>query len=87
MTYSIVARDEKTGFLGVAVASRFFAVGGVVPHVRGRLGAIATQGFVNPRYGTEGLLLLAQGEVPRAIALPLMAPIRCPSMPPETRGS
>jgi uncharacterized Ntn-hydrolase superfamily protein len=68
VTYSIVARDEKTGFLGVAVASRFFAVGGVVPHVRGRLGAIATQGFVNPRYGTEGLLLLARGEEPKAIA-------------------
>ena len=35
MTYSIVARDPATGHLGVAVASRFFAVGGIVPHIRG----------------------------------------------------
>jgi uncharacterized Ntn-hydrolase superfamily protein len=67
MTYSIVARDPATGHLGVAVASRFFAVGATVPHMRGRVGAIATQAFVNPLYGTEGLELLAQGMAPQDI--------------------
>lgn len=67
MTYSIVARDEKTGHLGVAVASRFFCVGGIVPHLRGRVGAVATQAFVNPTYGTDGLAMLAEGQAPDAI--------------------
>lgn len=67
MTYSIVARDPATGHLGVAVASRFFCVGGVVPHLRGRVGAVATQAFVNPTYGTDGLAMLAAGEAPDAI--------------------
>jgi len=62
MTYSIVAHDAKTGNFGVAVASRFFAVGALVPHMRGGIGAIATQAFVNPLYGTDGLSLLAEGK-------------------------
>lgn len=62
MTYSIAARDPATGHYGVAVASRFFAVGSLVPHIRGRLGAVATQAFVSPVYGIEGLDLLARGE-------------------------
>ena len=61
MTWSIVARDPETGHLGIAVATRFFAVGGVVPHIRGGVGAIATQAFVNPLYGIDGLTLLARG--------------------------
>jgi uncharacterized Ntn-hydrolase superfamily protein len=73
MTYSMVARDAETGHLGVAVASRFFAVGAVVPHVRGRVGAIATQAFVSPLYGTEGLKLLEQGMAPHAIVETLTA--------------
>ena len=60
MTWSIVARDPATGHLGVAVASRFFAVGGIVPHVRGGVGAVATQAFVNPLYGVDGLAALAE---------------------------
>lgn len=67
MTYSIVARDPGTGHLGVAVASRFFAVGAIVPHLRGRVGAVATQAFVNPTYGPDGLRLLAEGQAPAAI--------------------
>ncbi len=67
MTWSIVARDHETGHLGVAVASRFFAVGATVPHIRGRVGAIATQAFVSPLYGTEGLKLLEQGMAPQQI--------------------
>jgi len=61
MTYSIVAREAATGHLGIAVASRFFAVGALVPHLRGGIGAIATQAFVSPLYGTDGIALLARG--------------------------
>jgi uncharacterized Ntn-hydrolase superfamily protein len=61
MTYSIVARDPESGDFAVAVASRFFAVGALVPHLRGGVGAIATQAFVSPLYGTDGIELLAAG--------------------------
>jgi len=61
MTYSIVARDAATGDLGVAVQSKFFAVGAVVPWVRAGVGAIATQSFANVAYGPDGLALLAGG--------------------------
>ena len=50
MTWSILARDPATGTLGVAVASRFFAVGAICPFVEGRVGALATQALVNPMY-------------------------------------
>jgi uncharacterized Ntn-hydrolase superfamily protein len=61
MTWSIIARDQDTGQFGIAVATRFFAVGALAPHVKSRTGAIATQALVNPFYGTEGLRLLEQG--------------------------
>ncbi|NKN38764.1 DUF1028 domain-containing protein [Agrobacterium sp. a22-2] len=67
MTWSIVARDPDTGHLGIAVASRFFAVGAAVPYMRGRIGAIATQAFVSPLYGTDGLALLSEGHSPDEI--------------------
>jgi uncharacterized Ntn-hydrolase superfamily protein len=67
MTWSIVARDPATGHLGVAVASRFFAVGAVVPHVRGGVGAIATQAFVSPMWGTDGLAMLVAGHAPQKV--------------------
>lgn len=67
MTYSIVARDPATGQYGVAVASRFFAVGAVVPHVRGGKCAVATQAFVNPMLGVEGAARLAAGETAEAV--------------------
>jgi uncharacterized Ntn-hydrolase superfamily protein len=54
MTWSIVARDTQ-GALGVAVASRFFAVGALSPYARSAVGALATQALVNPGYGTAGL--------------------------------
>ncbi|MCQ1853000.1 DUF1028 domain-containing protein [Neorhizobium galegae] len=62
MTWSIVARDPATGHFGIAVASRFFAVGAAVPHIKGRVGAVATQAFVSPLYGTDGLKLLEEGK-------------------------
>jgi uncharacterized Ntn-hydrolase superfamily protein len=73
VTYSIVARDPSTGHLGIAVASRFFAVGGIVPHVRGGIGAAATQAFVNPLNGIDGLAMLGAGQAPEAIAAELAA--------------
>jgi uncharacterized Ntn-hydrolase superfamily protein len=60
MTWSILARDD-TGAFGVAVASRFFAVGALCPHARSGAGALATQALVNPRYALPGLDLLAEG--------------------------
>ena len=61
MTWSIIARDKNTGQFGIAVATRFFAVGGLVPHLKSGVGAIATQALVNLFYGTDGLRLLEQG--------------------------
>jgi uncharacterized Ntn-hydrolase superfamily protein len=63
-TFSIVARDSATGELGVAVASRFFAVGSVVPWAHAGAGAIATQSFANTSFGPRGLELLGQGASP-----------------------
>lgn len=67
MTYSIVARDPANGHLGIAVASRFFAVGCAVPFIKAGVGAVATQAFVNPTYGSDGLRLLEAGAPPEAI--------------------
>ncbi|HLP62121.1 MAG TPA: DUF1028 domain-containing protein [Candidatus Deferrimicrobium sp.] len=63
-TFSIVARDEVTGELGVAVASRFFAVGHVVPWAKAGVGAVATQSFMNTSFGWRGLELLEKGLTP-----------------------
>jgi len=60
MTWSIVARDASGAF-GVAVASRFFAVGALCPYARAGVGALATQALVNPGFGPAGLDLLARG--------------------------
>jgi len=62
MTWSIIARDQDTGQFGVAVATRFFAAGALVPHLKARAGAIATQALINLFYGTEGMRLLEQGK-------------------------
>jgi uncharacterized Ntn-hydrolase superfamily protein len=61
MTYSLVARDAKTGELGVAVQSRAFRTGAVCAWARAGVGAIATQSFTDVRYGVRGLELLAEG--------------------------
>jgi uncharacterized Ntn-hydrolase superfamily protein len=61
VTYSIVARDPTTGDLGIAVQSKFLAVGSVVPWARAGVGAIATQSYANVAYGPDGLALLAAG--------------------------
>ena len=61
-TFSIVARDPKTGEIGVAVQSQFVAVGSVVPYAKAGIGAVASQAWGNPRYGPIGLELLASGK-------------------------
>ena len=61
MTFSIVARDPANGDLGVAVASKFLAVGSVVPWARAGVGAIATQALANVTYGPDGLAALEAG--------------------------
>ena len=60
-TYSIAACDLDSVQWGVATQSKFLAVGSVVPWAEPRVGAIATQAYANPRYGTEGLSLLREG--------------------------
>jgi len=63
-TFSICAYDPDTGELGVAVASRFFAVGNVVPWAKAGVGAVATQSFANTSFGWRGLDLLEKGNSP-----------------------
>ena len=64
-TFSIVGFDPRTGDLGVAVQSKFFAVGSVVPWAQAGVGAIATQSYANVSYGPEGLELLTKGQTAR----------------------
>ena len=61
-TYSIVAYDEETGELGVAVQSHWFSVGSLVPWAKAGVGAVATQSFVKVEYGPEGLLRMENGQ-------------------------
>src|SRR5260370_15861091 len=61
MTWSIVARDAATGILGAAVTTRAFAMGARCRHAMSGVGAIATQSFTNPMFGTRGLRLLQEG--------------------------
>ena len=60
-TYSIVACDLEARQWGVAVQSKFLAVGSLCPFAEAEVGAVATQSFVNPRYGPDGLALLREG--------------------------
>jgi uncharacterized Ntn-hydrolase superfamily protein len=73
MTWSIIAKDNATGQIGIVVATKFFAVGARVPHIAPRIGGIATQALVNPYYGIDGLKLLREGRSPRDIIDTLIA--------------
>lgn len=68
MTFSIVAADPRTGDVGVAVQSKFLAVGALVPWARAGVGAVATQAFADVTFGPRGLALLGRG-IPPADAL------------------
>ena len=73
MTWSIIARDTSTCQFGIAVATRFFAVGARVPFIAAGIGAIATQALVNPYYGIDGLKLLREGRAPCDVVDALIA--------------
>ena len=73
MTFSIVGRDSRTGDLGIAVQSKFLAVGAVVPWARAGVGAIATQSWANTAYGPQGLEMLANGLEASAVLDQLLA--------------
>jgi uncharacterized Ntn-hydrolase superfamily protein len=73
MTWSIIARDSVTGRIGIAVATRFFAVGARVPHIAAGFGGIATQALVNPYYGIDGAKLLRERNSPHDIVKTLIA--------------
>jgi len=73
MTWSIIARDPFTGQIGIAVATKFFAVGARVPHIAAGHGGIATQALVNPYYGIDGVKLLREGRTPRETVETLIA--------------
>ena len=66
MTYSIVARDEATGLVGVAVQSHWFSVGPIVPWAEAGVGAVATQASVDPVYGPKGLQRMREGQEARS---------------------
>src|SRR5438105_11351778 len=72
-TYSIVACDLEAGQWGVAVQSKFLAVGSVVPWAEAQVGAIATQAWANPRYGPDGLALLRAGRTAQQVVDALVA--------------
>jgi len=72
-TFSIVAFDPETGDLGVAVQSKFFAVGRVVPFAAAGVGAVATQSYANTTYGPRGLEMLRDGRSPAAVVEALLA--------------
>jgi uncharacterized Ntn-hydrolase superfamily protein len=63
LTFSIVARDEKTGEMGVAVQSHWFSVGSAVTWARAGVGAVATQAMADTRYGPLGLELMSAGKI------------------------
>ena len=73
MTWSIIARDGDSGKFGIAVATRFFAVGARVPHIASGAGAVATQALVNPFFGINGLKLLREGKSAAAVVTTLVA--------------
>ena len=73
MTWSIIAHDKASGCFGIAVATKFFAVGARVPFIAAGVGAVATQALVNPFYGTNGLKLLHEGMDADAVVATLVA--------------
>lgn len=73
MTWSIIARDAS-GALGVAIATRFFAVGALCPHAESGIGALSTQALVNPHFGKRGLELLRQRVAAPEVVKSLVTP-------------
>lgn len=74
MTWSIIARDASTGAFGIAIASKFFAVGALCPHGEGGVGALSTQALPNPLWGHRGMRLLREGMPAADVAAHLTLP-------------
>lgn len=74
MTWSIIAREPETGTFGLALATRFFAAGALVPHTAPDAGVVATQALVNPTYGPGGLEMLRAGRPAAEVVAELVAP-------------
>jgi uncharacterized Ntn-hydrolase superfamily protein len=72
LTWSVLARDPVNGVLGVAVATRFFAVGALAIHVEGGVAALATQALINPMVAVHAMPRLRTGEAPDAVIAALM---------------
>ena len=72
-TYSIVAIDPESGDMGVAVQSHWFATGTLVIWGEAGVGVVATQSFVNPAFGPEGLAMMRAGQDPKSILQQLLA--------------
>ncbi|MCL6439771.1 MAG: DUF1028 domain-containing protein [Rubrobacteraceae bacterium] len=72
-TFSIVGYDARSGELGVAVQSKFLAVGAVVPWARAGVGAVATQAMANTTYGPRGLEMMSEGKSARETIAELVA--------------
>ncbi len=73
MTWSLLVHDPETGALGAAVASRFFAVGGLCTRVEGGVAALSTQALVNPLHVVDAMPRLRAGEAPEAVLAALLA--------------
>jgi uncharacterized Ntn-hydrolase superfamily protein len=73
MTWSLLARDPATGELGVAIATRFFAVGALCPRIEGGVAALATQALVNPMLGLQGMERCRTGAAPHEVVDALIA--------------
>src|SRR5207248_7359032 len=73
VTWSIIARERQSGKFGIAVATKFFAVGALVPYIAPGAGAVATQALVNPFFGVNGLKLLREGRSAAATVSTLVA--------------
>ncbi len=74
MTWSIIARDRESGAYGVAIASKFFAVGALCLHGEGGVGALSTQALPNPLWGYRGMRLLREGMPATAVVEHLVKP-------------
>ncbi len=74
MTWSIIARDRESGAYGIAIASKFFAVGAICPHGEGGVGALSTQALPNPLWGFRGMRLLRERMPAQAVVAHLVTP-------------
>lgn len=66
-TFSIIGFDRQHGEMGIAIQSKLLAIGAFSPYAKANIGAIVTQGFINPTYGEKGLRYLEQGYKPQTV--------------------